>query len=117
MDVEDVSPALRQRLGPEGAAGMLALFNVTRQEWAAEVLSVAVDKFETRLGREVAGLRGDLRQRDETIQQGFRSLEMRLNHSAAAQRAQWMRWMVAIAIGQVVLGIAGVVALVEFLSS
>jgi hypothetical protein len=116
MDVEDVSPALRQRLGPDGAAGMLALFNVTRQEWAAEVLSAAVDKFETRLGREAAGLRADLRQRDETIQMAFRQLETQLNHAAAAQSAEWRRWMMVIALGQVILSIVGVVALVKFLS-
>jgi hypothetical protein len=95
---------------------MLALFNVTRQEWAAEVLSAAVDKFETRLGREAAGLRADLRQRDETIQMAFRQLETQLNHAAAAQSAEWRRWMMVIALGQVILSIVGVVALVKFLS-
>ena len=63
METEDVSPALRERLGAEATTGLLDLFNVARQgqEWTADVTTAAVERFERRLGEELGSLRTEIR--------------------------------------------------------
>jgi hypothetical protein len=78
--LEDVSPALQARLGPEATAGLLALLDITRREWQtafaeasafaaatadkstieADVTAAAVERFEQRLTEESGGLRGEM---------------------------------------------------------
>jgi len=68
MDAQEVPVALRTRLGAEATGGLVELFDETRNEWMAEVTSLAVERFERRLTEEVSTLRvemargfGDLR--------------------------------------------------------
>ena len=57
MQTELVPFALRDRLGPEATGGLVDLFNVTRREWVADVVTIVTDRFERRLAQEVAGLK------------------------------------------------------------
>jgi len=62
MEVEDVSPSLRERLGPDATVGLLALLEASRVEWAQDVTNQAVERFERELTRQIGGLRSELRQ-------------------------------------------------------
>ena len=107
MDVEDLAPALGPRLGPEAAAGMVGLFEATRQEWAAEVLSASVDRYESRLGREVGTLRQDLHHRDEALREEWRALELRLCQQLRAHRADATKWAVAVTVVHALITLSG----------
>jgi hypothetical protein len=64
MELEDVSPALRERLGPDATVGLLALLESSREDWAQDVTNQAVERFERGLTRvigralQVRALRG-----------------------------------------------------------
>jgi hypothetical protein len=60
MEVDDVSPALQQRLGAEGTAGLLASLETAREEWADDVTATAVDRIDRRIADESATYRVSL---------------------------------------------------------
>ena len=62
MEVDDVSPALRDRLGPEATLGLVALLDKARHTWSAAVTERAVDRFDARLTAEMSQLRIDVKQ-------------------------------------------------------
>ena len=62
MELDDVSPALRDRLGPEATLGLATLLDEARHTWSAEVTERAVDRFEARLTTEMSQLRVDVKQ-------------------------------------------------------
>ena len=49
--------ALRARLGDDGHAALLELFESEEEGWTVRVLSLAGERYERRLAEEVAGLR------------------------------------------------------------
>jgi hypothetical protein len=57
MEVDEVSPALRDRLGPEATLGLVALLDKARHQWVAAVTERAVDRFDARLSAEISQLR------------------------------------------------------------
>lgn len=61
MHMEDVSPALQERLGLEATVGLLALLDTARHEWRAEVTEHTVDRFERRLTTEISQARIELK--------------------------------------------------------
>jgi hypothetical protein len=81
MEVEDVSPALRQRLGPDATIGLLALLEASRKDWAQDVINQAVERFEREFTRQIGGLREEMRE-------GFASLRAELRDGDAALRAE-----------------------------
>jgi hypothetical protein len=60
MSSNRVPSELRERLGDEGALGLLALFESERADWSERVLSIAADRFERRLSEEISGVRVEL---------------------------------------------------------
>lgn len=60
MEVEDVAPAMQERLGPEATVGLLALFETARQEWTGDVTSTIVERFERRLIDELGLIRREM---------------------------------------------------------
>ena len=60
MESSAVPPALRERLGGDGTAGLLELLETTRRMWSAEVTSACLERFERRLVEKVAGLRVEM---------------------------------------------------------
>ena len=121
MEVADTEPALQERLGPDGAAALVHLFNVARQEWAADVTTATVERFERRLADEVAMLRSEVRSVETTL-----TLEMTREFAAVrqemtggfgsvreqivAQRFELLKWSFAFWLGQII-AVATVVGL------
>jgi hypothetical protein len=62
MEADDVSPALRDRLGPEATLGLVALLEKARQQWSAAVTEHAIDRFDGRLTAEISQLRIEVKQ-------------------------------------------------------
>jgi DNA anti-recombination protein RmuC len=88
MDVEQVAPALQQRLGTEATVGLLALLDVAKQEWAADVITAAVDRFERRLTTESAGLRVSMTEQGAQLRREMAEQGAQLRQEMAAQGAQ-----------------------------
>jgi hypothetical protein len=92
MDVADVAPALQARLGSEGTAGLLALFETARQEWTVDVTTAAVERFERRLTDEISSTRVALAQTAaalrEQLAQTEGSFREQLAQTAGAFREQ-----------------------------
>lgn len=100
MEVEDLSPALQERLGVQATAGLLALFEQAREEWDGDVITV--DRFERRMSeesatmqvalargesglrRELEALRGELRRDNQAVEtrlhEAFAGLRTELHH-------------------------------------
>lgn len=129
MEVADVPPALRERLGPNGTAGLLGLFATAHQEWTADVTTAAVERFERRLTEEAANWRvalaqteaalrlemrdGDARLREKMRELGsdLRSEMASLRQEHLAGRFELLKWCFVFWVGQV-FAVAGVVAVV-----
>jgi hypothetical protein len=79
--VENVSPALQERLGPEATVGLLALLEAARQEWSAEVNEHSSLRFEARLSEEAAQLRLEFRQ-------GLNGLRLEMKQEMHALRVE-----------------------------
>ena len=60
--LENVSPALQERLGAEATVGLLALLEAARQQWSVAVNEHSSLRFERRLTEEAAQLRVEFRQ-------------------------------------------------------
>jgi hypothetical protein len=78
MEAEDVPPALRERLGTEGTAGLIALFEIARQEWTDDVISSAVERIEHRIAEEGATARVNLGYVEATLKTEIGQSEARL---------------------------------------
>lgn len=57
MDLERVSPALRQRLGPEGSAGLVKFFDAAGEDWTDRAIEIVADRFERRVIEETSKVR------------------------------------------------------------
>jgi hypothetical protein len=60
MNVESVPASLRHRLGPAATSGPAHLCDNAREEWSAEIVNLAVERFERRLVEETSSLRGEM---------------------------------------------------------
>jgi hypothetical protein len=101
MEVGDVAPALQERLGPAATVGLLALFATARQERTVDVTTVAVERFERRLGDEIsavrleiAGLREELRTSNTSLREEMHAGDASLReemHAMGASLRQELR--------------------------
>ena len=92
MVVEDVAPALQERLGPEATDGLLALFETARRDWTVDVIATTGERFERRLTHELGLVRGeisalgaDLR---EEMKAGFLSVREEMRDVRASLREE-----------------------------
>jgi hypothetical protein len=100
VEIEDVTPALRERLGPAATAGMVATFEATRQEWAAEVTALSVERFERRLTDELTTLRAVMREGHAAHGAAVHDVSAALRQEIRAQRAELLKWAVALGLAQ-----------------
>lgn len=97
-----VSAALSERLGREATDGLLELVESSRREWAAQVLSIATERFERRLTQEISTLRVDF---TRELHQGLATVRQEIT----AVRVELIRWSFAFWVGQIAVMI-GVLA-------
>jgi hypothetical protein len=106
MLVEDVPRALRTQLGPDATAGLLALFETTRHEWAAEVTSVTLDRFEQRLSTEIArarcGIVEEVHATGATIRDEASESAATLRQEIGALRTDLIKWWLFFWVSQAV---------------
>ena len=111
MQTNRVPLALRDRLGPEAAAGLLQLFGDQRKEWLADVTAITGDRFERRLSEESSKLRVDMAQGFAGLRQemaeGFSALRLEmaagtnaLRLEMAQQRFDILKWVFLFWVGQ-----------------
>jgi len=87
MRVEDVAPALRERLGPEATDGLLATLDETGREWTTAVVTQMVDRFERRLTEGMSGLRVELAAQRAELREGLASQRAEFLEAIATQGA------------------------------
>jgi hypothetical protein len=111
--LENVSPVLRERLGPEATVGLLALFEAARQDWASEVNEHSSLRFERLLTEEAAQLRVDFRE-------GLGRLRLEMKGDMAilesgVQRALLVqtRWIFGMWVGQLAATAAMIAAMFQ----
>ena len=69
MAVARVPQVLAERLGEKGTEGLLTLLASTKAEWADDVVTSAVERFERRLTAEISSLRVDYTREMATLRQ------------------------------------------------
>jgi hypothetical protein len=67
MEMEQVPAALQERLGLEGTAGLLQLFERLQREWKVDAMTMCSERFEWRLVEEMAGVRLHIAQVEMSI--------------------------------------------------
>lgn len=92
MEFEDVSPVLVGRLGDEASRGLLATLETTRQEWAAEVVAVAVERFDRRLTQEAGALRVATHEAHEAVRTDLKDVGVALRREIRDERRVFFRW-------------------------
>ena len=87
MEYEAVPSALRERLGPEGIAALLDLFDMARHESRDDVMTSCSERFERRLVEEVSTLRVDIVEGDAALRQEMTQLGSSLRQEMGELRA------------------------------
>ena len=88
MESSTVPPALRERLGGEGTAGLLGLLETTCRNWRAEVVTACLERFERRLVQEVAGLRVEMAEGHATLRTQIASLHEEIGQTEGKLRVE-----------------------------
>ena len=88
MEVSDVPPALRERLGAEATTGLLELFKTAHDECTTDVTSTVVDRVERRLTEEANGLRAALAQSTEALRLQIAGLRTEMHDGDSALRLE-----------------------------
>ena len=122
MEFGAVPAALRERLGSEAAVGLVDLFDTSRREWTAVVITLAVERFDRRLTEELAAVRVAVAQSEAALRLEIRDGDTALGHEIAtlrqeilAGRFELVKWSFVFWIGQV-LAISGIVGMmVQFM--
>ena len=105
MSIAQVPEVLAKRLGDEGAEGLVALLDSTRQDWTESVLTVAVDRFEYRLTSEISALRLDVARELSGLRQDvtreIAAVRQDVTRDLSGVRVEWLEWSFLFWIGQV----------------
>jgi len=124
MAVAQVPEALAERLGDEGTEGLVALLASTRAEWTGEVLTTAVDRFESRLTTEISSMRVDFTREISTFRQDITreistlrqdvtrevsTLRQDVMREVSGVRVELLKWSFLFWVGQVA-AMAGLLA-------
>ena len=100
MAIARVPRGLAERLGEDGTQGLITLLASTRTEWTDDVLAIAVDRFERRVGIEVSSLRVDLTREIATLRQdmtkGMSALRQDMTQDMSALRQDMTQDMSAL---------------------
>ena len=98
VDLQNVPPALRARLGSDATSGLVELLDISRQESKDAVISACTERFERRLVEEISKVRVDVAH-----------LGADLRQEMAAGRVELFRWCFLFWIGQV-LAVGGLMS-------
>lgn len=102
--------ALRETLGDEAMGGLQTFVDDAGREWKEEVLLIAADRFNHRLGEEIGALRLDMAKefaavRIETAKE-FAAMRVEL----AAKQVNFLKWSFLFWVGQLA-AMTGIMAL------
>jgi NAD(P)-dependent dehydrogenase (short-subunit alcohol dehydrogenase family) len=90
MSAVQVPRALAEKLGADGAQGLSAMLERAQAEWTEDVLTLAAERFERSLVREVSTLRVDVARDLSAVRQDVTTV-----------RVDLMKWSFLFWIGQV----------------
>ena len=112
----DAGPApLRDRLGPEATAGLIALIADAQKDWTAEVIGIVGDRFERRLTEETSKLRIEMTQGFAGLRHEMAAGFAAVHQEMAGQRFELLKWAFLFWVGQF-FAVAGLIAvLIRFL--
>jgi hypothetical protein len=99
MEIQDMPPALQERLGPEASIALVDLFDKAKQEWTVGVTTAAVERLERRLlefesriredlGGKIAQVRDDLGAQIAHVREDLISREGRLRADMLSSHAE-----------------------------
>ena len=86
MEGTDVSPVLRERLGPDASLELLALLEDFCVAWSSHVTNQTLERFERQLTHQIGGFRDDLREGEASLHTEMRVLETSLRAELSAVR-------------------------------
>ena len=85
--------ALAERLGHDGAQGLVAWLESTRAEWTEDGMTVAVDRFERRLTTEISTVRVD-------VARDLSALRVDVARDFTTLRVELLKWSFLFWVGQ-----------------
>lgn len=91
---------LVRRLGDEASRGLLATLETTRQEWAAEVVAVAVERFDRRLTQESGALRAAACEARAIVRADLKDVGAALRCEIRDERRALLRWSLLLGVVQ-----------------
>ena len=124
MDVDVVPVALAERLGHGGTRGLVTLLDQAKAEWTEDVVTSAVERFESRLTTEISSLRVDFTREMATLRQdmsndmwalrqdmtnGMSALRQDFTEDVSSVRVELLKWSFVFWVGQVA-AMAGLLA-------
>ena len=124
MDIERVPAPLRERLGVEATGSLLALLELSHEEWKADVVAACGERLERRLAEEAsrlrvqiaqteavlrrdmaqmgAGIRVEMAQMGASIREELARMGGSMGQEIATGRVELFKWCFLFWIGQVV---------------
>ena len=117
MDLEQVVPSLRQRLGPDATAGLVKLLDGAGDEWTEGVIEVVADRFERRLSEETSKVRVELANGLSAVRQEIAQGNARLQGAIAEQKFEILKWTFVFWTGQFFVTASFLVMLLRALRS
>ena len=92
--------ALREKLGDEAMGGLQIFVDDAGRQWKDEVLALATERFNHRLGTEIGALRPDMAKEFATVRvetaKGFAAMRVEL----AAKQVSLLKWSFLFWVGQ-----------------
>jgi hypothetical protein len=99
MQAVSLPASVRDQIGDDAAAAFEAYLGAARDEWRADVLNAAADRFERGLNIELAAMRVEMGN-------GFSAMRREMGDL----RVEWLKWSFLFWLGQVAV-LTGVMAL------
>jgi hypothetical protein len=87
MEIEQVPPALQERLGLEATTGLLQLFERSQREWKADVMMMCSERFERRVVEEISGVRLHIGQVEMSIRRDMTEMGSGIRQDMTAMGA------------------------------
>jgi len=92
----------RERLGPEGTAGLVDLFHHAHRDWTTEVLGLVGDRFERRLIEEASAIRREMTAGFAALRgdmtEGFAAVRGEMRAESAALRREMSEGLAAVRV-------------------
>jgi hypothetical protein len=91
---------LREKLGDEAMGGLHTFVEDARREWKHEVLTLATERFDRRLGEDIGALRLDMAKEFAAVRMEMASMKTDLRTEMAETRFSMLKWAFVFWIGQ-----------------